>query len=87
MAVLSLTAANMGLTLSAADLVVFAELFWNPGVQILEGMDAAWRAEILDLGRRCEGRELSLGFFCYLSGGCSSTLGFEPLWLVTLFVG
>lgn len=40
MAVLSLTAANMGLTLSAADLVVFAELFWNPGVQILEGMGA-----------------------------------------------
>lgn len=35
-AVLSLTAANMGLTLSAADLVVFAELFWNPGVRILE---------------------------------------------------
>ncbi|KAM8934050.1 SWI/SNF-related matrix-associated actin-dependent regulator of chromatin subfamily A-like protein 1 [Pelodytes ibericus] len=33
-AVLSLTAANMGLTLSSADLVVFAELFWNPGVLI-----------------------------------------------------
>ncbi|XP_066137040.1 SWI/SNF-related matrix-associated actin-dependent regulator of chromatin subfamily A-like protein 1 isoform X1 [Saccopteryx bilineata] len=31
-AVLSITAANMGLTFSAADLVVFAELFWNPGV-------------------------------------------------------
>lgn len=88
MAVLSLTAANMGLTLSAADLVVFAELFWNPGVQILEGMDAAWRAEILDLGRRCEGRELSLGFFCNLSGGyLFKHLGLEPLWLVTLFVG
>lgn len=37
-AVLSLTAANMGLTLSAADLVVFAELFWNPGVSVLEGI-------------------------------------------------
>ncbi|CAI9602392.1 unnamed protein product [Staurois parvus] len=33
-AVLSITAANMGLTLSSADLVVFAELFWNPGVLI-----------------------------------------------------
>ncbi|XP_006867857.1 PREDICTED: SWI/SNF-related matrix-associated actin-dependent regulator of chromatin subfamily A-like protein 1 [Chrysochloris asiatica] len=31
-AVLSITAANMGLTFSTADLVVFAELFWNPGV-------------------------------------------------------
>ncbi|XP_051010070.1 SWI/SNF-related matrix-associated actin-dependent regulator of chromatin subfamily A-like protein 1 isoform X1 [Acomys russatus] len=30
-AVLSITAANMGLTFSSADLVVFAELFWNPG--------------------------------------------------------
>ncbi|MBN3295212.1 SMAL1 protein, partial [Amia calva] len=33
-AVLSITAANMGLTMSSADLVVFAELFWNPGVLI-----------------------------------------------------
>ncbi|XP_028663373.1 SWI/SNF-related matrix-associated actin-dependent regulator of chromatin subfamily A-like protein 1 isoform X1 [Erpetoichthys calabaricus] len=33
-AILSITAANMGLTLSSADLVVFAELFWNPGVLI-----------------------------------------------------
>ncbi|KAM4562017.1 SWI/SNF-related matrix-associated actin-dependent regulator of chromatin subfamily A-like protein 1 isoform 2-T2 [Fundulus diaphanus] len=33
-AVLSITAANMGLTLHAADLVIFAELFWNPGVLI-----------------------------------------------------
>ena len=31
-AILSITAANAGLNLSAATLVVFAELFWNPGV-------------------------------------------------------
>ncbi|XP_018596903.1 SWI/SNF-related matrix-associated actin-dependent regulator of chromatin subfamily A-like protein 1 isoform X1 [Scleropages formosus] len=33
-ALLSITAANMGVTLHSATLVVFAELFWNPGVLI-----------------------------------------------------
>ena len=48
-AVLSITAANMGLTFSSADLVVFAELFWNPGVRgvlLAAGRESQWRGEV-----------------------------------------
>ena len=31
-ALLSITAASTGLTLTSAQLVLFAELFWNPGI-------------------------------------------------------
>lgn len=69
-AVLSITAANMGLTFSSADLVVFAELFWNPGVRDTEVLKspgmlmAAGRKELV-AGRRgfCE---LSLVPVCLL---------------------
>ena len=37
-AILSIFAVNAGLNLSAASLVIFGKLFWNPGVRFLKSL-------------------------------------------------
>lgn len=90
-AILSLTAANMGLTLSAADLVVFAELFWNPGVRSIGDCDQKGASFIVFKSRvqgawwigkpDCVNRRkrIALKIFCLAHFIVSNWIGSSPL--------